>query len=183
MNNMNFMNDKRVLVLSGEINEKSAEDIIAKLNIWNIEDQISEDTYKDSVREPIMLLINSVGGDVYSSNAIIAAIEMSVSPVVTIAVGCAASAAFTILLAGHERYAHRFASVMYHDTSYYGYGKTEDHKRTLEHVEQLGKMYDSYVLERTSITQDKLDQVKKDLRDWYISTDDLVKYGIVSEVI
>ena len=56
-------------------------------------------------------------------------------------------------------------------------------KRTLEEWERLQNLYDEYVLKRTSLLKEKLDEVKEKCLDWYISAEEAKKLGIVDELL
>jgi ATP-dependent protease ClpP protease subunit len=45
------------------------------------------------------------------------------------------------------------------------------------------KQYDIILLLKSSISQKQLDDVKKSRRDWYITAEEALKYGIVDEII
>lgn len=177
------MNKKKVyrnLVLSGEINEESAQNIIQHIN------DINEDDHTlSSEREPICLKINSIGGSMYDGFAIIGAIESSITPVYTCGYGAIMSMALPILLSGHKRFAHQLTSFMYHEClSVFGdYEKVTTLKENLEETERLSDMYDDYILSKTSLTQKQLDKVKKGKYDWYFDTDDAIKYKIIDQII
>ena len=177
------MNKKKVyrnLVLSGEINEESAQNIIQHIN------DINEDDHTQSgEREPICLKINSIGGSMYDGFAIIGAIESSITPVYTCGYGAIMSMALPILLSGHKRFAHRLTSFMYHEClSVFGdYEKVTTLKENLEETERLSDMYDDYILSKTSFTKKQLDKVKKGKYDWYFDTDDALEYKVINQII
>ena len=177
------MNKKRVyrnLVLSGEISEESAQDIIQHIN------DINEDDNENSTgRKPIIIKINSLGGSMYDGFVIIGAIETSITPVYTHGYGAIMSMALPILLSGHKRFAHRLTSFMYHEClSVFGdYEKVTTLKENLEETERILDMYDDYILSKTSLTKKQLDKVKKGKYDWYFDADDALEYKIIDQII
>lgn len=177
------MNKKRVyrnLVLSGEISEESAQNVIQHIN------DINEDDHTQSgEREPICLKINSIGGSMYDGFAIIGAIESSITPVYTYGYGAIMSMALPILLSGHKRFAHRLTSFMYHECldTFGHYEKVSILKENLEETERVMEMYDDYILNKTSFTKKQLDKVKKGKYDWYFDTDDALKYKVIDQII
>lgn len=177
------MNKKRVyrnLVLSGEISEESAQNVIQHIN------DINEDDHTQSgEREPICLKINSIGGSMYDGFAIIGAIESSITPVYTYGYGAIMSMALPILLSGHKRFAHRLTSFMYHECldTFGHYEKVSILKENLEETERVMDMYDDYILNKTSFTKKQLDKVKKGKYDWYFDTDDALKYKVIDQII
>lgn len=180
------MNKKRVyrnLVLSGEISEESAQNIIQHINDINEDDNGNIIPIENRV--PIQLKINSLGGSMYDGFAIIGAIESSLTPVYTCGYGAIMSMALPILLSGHKRFAHRLTSFMYHECldTFGHYEKVSILKENLEETERVMDIYDDYILSKTSFTQKQLDKVKKGKYDWYFSIDDALKYKVIDQII
>lgn len=177
------MSEKRIyrnLVLSGEISEESAKDIIQHINDIN-----EDDNGPAEERIPIQLKINSIGGSMYDGFAIIGAIESSVTPVYTCGYGAIMSMALPILVSGHKRFAHRLTSFMYHeclDTFGY-YEKVSILKENLEEAERVMDMYDNYIFSKTSFTKKQLDKIKKGKYDWYFDVDEALEYKVIDQII
>lgn len=78
-------------------------------------------------REKIVVLINSYGGDLESTYATIAIMELSKTPIITVNMNCAYSAAGLLLLAGHKRYCMPRSQMLIHSGSASGIsGNYED---------------------------------------------------------
>ena len=176
------MNKKRVyrnLVLSGEISEESAQDIIQHINDIN-----EDDNENPTGRKPIIIKINSLGGSMYDGFAIIGAIETSITPVYTHGYGAIMSMALPILLSGHKRFSHRLTSFMYHEClDSVPYDKMSIIKENIEETDRLMDMYDDYLISRTTLTQKQLNKVKNKKTDWYFGSDEALSYNIINEVI
>lgn len=80
---------------------------------WNIEDAGK----KPEERAPIWIYIMSPGGEVDIMWALVDAIKLSATPVYTVNVGTASSAAALIFIAGHQRFMTPNAKVMIHEGS------------------------------------------------------------------
>ena len=176
------MNKKRVyrnLVLSGEISEESAKEIIQHIN------DINEDDSGKEERSPIQLKINSIGGSMYDGFAIIGAIESSETPVYTYGYGAIMSMALPILVSGVKRFAHPLTTFMYHECldTFGHYEKVSVLKENLEETERVMEMYDDYILSKTSFTKKQLDKVKKGKFDWYFDINEAIKYKVIDQVI
>ena len=161
----------------GEISSESVNDIIQL--IYEIND---EDIGKTQV-EPIRLIINSFGGEVYSGLALIDTIDNSLTPVYTICHGSAMSMALIIYSAGHNRYASKNATFMYHEAAYPIEGKVAHHKQELKEVERVDKICDNYLLSKTSFTQKQFNDVKKTQGEWYFNVETAQEYGLVNEIL
>jgi len=161
----------------GEISSESVNDIIQL--IYEIND---EDIGKTQV-EPIRLIINSFGGEIYSGLALVDTIDNSSIPVYTICHGSAMSMALIIYAAGHQRYASKNATFMYHEAAYPIEGKVVHHKQELKEVERIDKICDGYLLSKTSFTQKQFNDVKKTQGEWYFDVEAAQKYGLVNEIL
>jgi ATP-dependent Clp protease protease subunit len=176
------MNKKRVyrnLVLSGEISEESAQNIIQHIS------DINEDDFGKEERLPIQLKINSIGGSMYDGFAIIGAIESSETPVYTYGYGAIMSMALPILVSGVKRFAHPLTTFMYHECldTFGHYEKVSILKENLDETERVMEMYDDYILSKTSFTKKQLDKVKKGKFDWYFDINDALKYKVIDQII
>ena len=176
------MNKKRVyrnLVLSGEISEESAKEIIQHIS------DINEDDFGKEERFPIQLKINSIGGSMYDGFAIIGAIESSETPVYTYGYGAIMSMALPILVSGVKRFAHPLTTFMYHECldTFGHYEKVSILKENLEETERVMEMYDDHILNKTSFTKKQLDKVKKGKFDWYFDINEAIKYKVIDQVI
>ena len=163
--------DKKTLFLSDDVDNES----IGKLT-WSILQQIREDNKRQ-------LYINSYGGSVYDMWGLIDVILNSKTPIYTYCTGYAMSAAFKIFLAGHKRYCYKHSTFMYHQMSCWRSGKYQDLVEDREEMDWLNKKNEEYVIDRTNLTKDDIDEIREKKKDFYIHSDKAVKYGIVDEVL
>lgn len=175
--------EKRLYFLSDDIDNAS----IGKLS-WNILHQIEEDDKndekeKDYKRDPIKLYINSCGGDVRDAWGLIDIILNSKTPVYTYCTGYAMSAALNIFLAGHKRYCYRHSSFMYHQMYCRREGTYQNLVEDRTEMDELNRMSEEYVLERTKFTRQDIDDIRNKKMDLYFHADEAIKYGVVNEVI
>jgi len=167
----------RVIAL-GDIESEIVNEVIEL--IYEIND---EDAKKTQV-EPIKLIVNSSGGDVYHGFALVDLISNSRTPIHTICHGMAMSAALIVYAAGHKRFASQRATFMYHEVSWgASQEKLQYHSQELKEGERLWKMYDDYLLSRTKFTEKQLVDVKKTRGEWYMDAKTAMKYGLVHEII
>jgi ATP-dependent Clp protease protease subunit len=165
----------RIITL-GEIDSESVNDIIQL--IYEIND---EDVKKTTV-EPIRLIINSFGGEMYSGLALIDVIESSQTPIYTICHGSAMSMALIIYAAGHHRLASKNVTFMYHEAAYPVEGKVVHHRQELQEVERVDNICDEYLLSKTKFTRKILRGVKDRQKEWYFDVELAHKYGLVNEI-
>lgn len=175
--------DSKIIVISNEITSELTEMVIDRIATINREDENIEANIKEYIREPIELYINSNGGSMHDGFAIVGAIEMSVTPIVTIVVGQAMSMALAIAMAGHKRYAHRLSTFMYHQISYEQRGTLLEHIRSKEQIERWQKMYDDYILSRSRISKVKLKETQNEINEWFITSEEALNLGIIDSLI
>lgn len=164
---------ERIIFLAGPIDDHTANIIIAQLLFLE-----SEDAKKD-----IHFYINSPGGSVTSTMAIVDTMNHIRPDVSTYCVGMAASGAAIILSAGKKskRFILPNAEVMIHQPLGGVEGQATDIAITAEHIlktrDNLNKML-------AKNTGKPLSQIEKDVeRDFFMDADSAKKYGIIDEII
>ncbi len=164
--------EDRIIFLSGEINEVSANIIISEL------------LYLDSKsNEDIYLYINSPGGQVTSGLAIYDTMNYIKSDVKTICVGLAASMAAFLLSSGSrgKRCALANAEVMIHQPLGGMQGQASDMKIACEHILKIKEKLNKILAKNT---KQKLEQIIIDTdRDNYMSAKEAKNYGLIDEII
>lgn len=146
-------------------------------------DNKKDEEQKDYKREPIKLYIHSYGGEVYDMWGLIDIIKDSKTPIYTYCTSYAMSAGFKIFLAGHKRFCTKHATFMYHQMSCRRSGKYQDLVEDREEIDFLNKQNEDYVLERTKITRERIDEIRQKKKDVYIHAEEALKLGIVDEII
>lgn len=164
---------ERIIFLGGPIDDQVANIVIAQLLFLE-----SEDPKKD-----IKLYVNSPGGSVTSTLAMIDTMDHIAPDVSTICVGIAASGGALILGAGAKgkRLALPNSEIMIHQPLGGTEGQASDIEITARHIlktkDNLNKMLAQF-------TGQPLKQIEKDVdRDFYMSADEAKKYGIIDQVV
>jgi ATP-dependent Clp protease protease subunit len=169
----------RVITL-GEINDDNVNEVIGI--IYEINEEDSKNTTKAA--QPIQLVLNSQGGDVYQGFGLVDCIELSKTPVHVTVLGQAMSMALPILLSGHHRSMSQRSTLMYHEISWEtGREKLGYHKQEAKEGDRLQRMYDEIVVSKTSVTEKKLKEVRDRNQEWYITAEEALKLGFVDEIL
>ena len=165
--------EDRIIFLGEEVNEQTANVVVAQLlHLAN------EDPNKD-----IQLYINSPGGAVYDGLAIYDTMKFIKPDVQTIGIGLQASMGAFLLSSGTKgkRMMLPNARVMIHQPSSGTQGKVTDQEITLREALEVKERLAIIMAENVG---QKVDKVKADMeRDFWMSAEEAVKYGIVDEVI
>ena len=179
-NSKRSSNKQGRIVTLGEItNENVCEAIEAIYEINN------EDKNKDAdKREPIKLILNSPGGEVYDGIGIVDVIENSTTPIHIYVHGQAQSMGFAIATCGHYRYASKRATFMYHEIAWgTAQEKLTYHEQEVVEGKRLWKVYDDVVVANTNIPLKKLQQIRKEHKEWYLTAEEALEWGIVDEIL
>ena len=144
--------------------------------------------YYDSVGDDqITIFINSVGGDVAALYNIYDVMQMIKSPISTICIGKAYSAAAVILAAGTPglRLAFKNSNIMIHGVQCVFPTMNEtDIKSSQNYFEFLTKTNDSVLKMLSSHTGQKIDKVKIDSkRDLFMDSKEALSYGMIDKII
>ena len=165
--------EDRIIFLGEGVNEQTANVVVAQLlHLAN------EDPDKD-----IQLYINSPGGSVYDGLAIYDTMQYIKPDVQTIGIGLQASMGAFLLSAGAKgkRFVLPNARVMIHQPSSGTQGKVTDQEISLREALEIKEKLATIMSENTG---QKLDKIKADMeRDFWMSAEAAVKYGLAHEVI
>jgi len=159
-------------------NEDNAVDEIIKSIL-----EINDDDKGTASPRPIHLYINSYGGDVYPFLGLIDVIIASKTPVYTYTLGAAMSSALLVVLAGHKRFAYKHSTFMYHQVSTGEWGTTKHLEEDLVESKRLQKILDNIILEKTKITKRQLTSIYNNKKDWYMSSEDALRYQIIDQIL
>lgn len=164
---------ERIIMLSGEVNDDSANLIVAQLLFLE-----SEDPDKD-----IYIYINSPGGSITAGNAIYDTMQYIKCDVSTICIGMAASMGAFLLSSGTKgkRFALPNAEVMIHQPLGGFQGQATDFEI---HAKRILKMKETLNRILSENTGKPLETIKADVeRDNFMSAEEAKAYGLVDEVI
>lgn len=132
-------------------------------------------------RQPIKIFITSPGGNLDETLAFVGLIGISKTPVWTVDAGWAYSAAGLILMAGHKRFALPNTECLIHSGSGHLGGSYEQATEQMKNYKALVDNMRDFILSKTKIDQ-KLFK-KQSAKDWYINTEEMLKYGIVDNIV
>jgi ATP-dependent Clp protease protease subunit len=164
---------ERIVFLGTPIDDNVGNLIMAQL--LHLE---SEDPEKD-----INLYINSPGGDITSLFAIYDTMQYIKPAVSTIVMGQAASAAAVLVLAGTrgKRYALPHSRILLHQPHGGAEGQAVDIEIQAKEITRYRKLLEELIALHTG---QPLEKVAKDTdRDFILTADEAVEYGVVDEVI
>lgn len=164
---------ERIIFLGSEINDVTANLIVAQLLFLE-----AEDPDKD-----IQIYINSPGGSVSAGFAIYDTMQYIKPDVSTICMGLAASMGAFLLAAGTKgkRFALPNSDIMIHQPLGGAKGQAEDIRIQAEKIIEIRERINKILADRTG---QPLEKVARDTdRDYYLTAEEAKEYGIIDEVI
>ena len=163
----------RIIFLGSPIDDGIANTVIAQLLFLE-----NQDPEKD-----IKLYVNSPGGSVTAGMAVYDTMQYIKPDVSTICIGMAASMASVLLASGEKgkRFCLPNSEVMIHQVM----GGTEGQASDIKiHAEHILKMKDKLNLLLSKHTGQELKKIEKDAdRDYFMSAEEAVAYGLADKVI
>lgn len=164
--------EDRIIMLSGEIDDATANTIVAQLIYLE-----GKDPNKD-----ISLYINSPGGSVTAGLAIYDTMNYVKCDVSTICIGLAASMGAFLLSSGKKgkRFALPNSEIMIHQPLGGAQGQASDIKIQADHILKIKDKLNKILAQNTS---KPIEQVEKDTdRDNYLSAEEALEYGLIDKI-
>ncbi len=164
---------ERIIFLGEDVNEHTANLVVA---------QLLHLAYEDPTKD-ISLYINSPGGNVYDGLAIYDTMQFIKPDVATYGIGLQASMGAFLLSSGAKgkRFVLPNSRIMIHQPSSGTQGKITDQEITLREGIYLKKRLNEILAKNTG---QKLAKIEKDVdRDFWMSAEEAVKYGLTDKVV
>lgn len=185
------------IYLRGDVDEDMWANLVDKLNEIKAADKEIDETNIgtlslfgidcQAIHPSINIYLQTYGGNVYDMLSIYDEIKrIQTEYVVNIyCVGKVMSAGTIIMLAVdfEHRYAYTNTTFMYHSISGFSVGKIKDIEENAEEQKRLHKLMWNIYKENTKIPIEKLDELYKCKKDWYITSKEAIKYKIINKII
>ncbi len=164
---------ERIIFLGSDIDDNVANVVMAQMLHLD-----ADDPEKD-----IQLYINSPGGVVTAALAIYDTMQFIKSPVSSICIGQAASAAAVLLLSGEKgkRYSLPHSRVLLHQPSGGVQGTSMDVEIQTKEMVRMRKILNEIIASHTGQSVKKIE--KDTERDFILNAEEAKAYGIIDEVI
>jgi ATP-dependent Clp protease protease subunit len=162
----------RILWVAGPVNDNMSTIVQAQLMYLDSADTL-----------PITMHIDSPGGSVKSGLSMVDVMQYIKSDIATINTGMAASMGSVLLGAGTKgkRSSLRFSKTMLHQTSGGAGGNIQDARINFQEWEKVNKILFQLLGEFCGKPADVVE--KDSTRDFWLSAEEAVAYGIIDEVI
>lgn len=167
--------EQRKIIISNVVNQKLAEKVIKSL------------LYLDGMdsTKPILVIINSPGGDVFSGFAILDIMKAIKSPVITLVAGFAASMGSIIMLGAKKgkRYATENSKILIHQPLIAGVfeGRATEIEIQAEEIQETKERIINLYVEETGQSKEK---IAADVEmDYWMTAEKAKEYGLIDKII
>jgi ATP-dependent Clp protease protease subunit len=164
---------ERIIFVGTPIDDQVANVVVAQLLYLSREDADRE----------ISMYINSPGGQIYAGLAIFDTMRMIPNKISTVAVGVTASFGTVLLAAGTkgQRYALPHATIHMHQPLGGAQGQASDIEIQAKEILRLKERLNEIMAESTG---QKIEVIQRDTeRDFFMSSQQAVEYGLVDKVL
>ena len=163
---------ERIILLNGEINDDTANSIVAQLLFLDSENN-----------DDISIYINSPGGSITSGMAIYDTMNIIKSDVSTICIGISASMAAFLLSSGKKgkRYILPNAEVIIHQPLGGAQGQATEIKIAAERILKLKDKINKILSKNTNQSLEKIQNDTE--RDYFLDAEEAKQYGIIDKII
>lgn len=167
--------EQRKIIISSSINQKVAERVIKSLFFLDAIDS----------KKPILVIINSPGGDVFSGFAIFDIMRAISSPVITLVAGFAASMGSIVMLGAKKgkRFATENSKILIHQPLIAGVfeGRATEIEIQAKEIQETKERIIKLYVEETGQPREK---IAADIEmDYWMTAEQAVNYGLIDKIV
>ena len=167
---------KRTIVLNAEIDESILETVVLPLK--DFEEQESD--------KPVTLILNTPGGSVADGLMLCNIIDNYEKPLEIIVPSYACSMGTIVLCSGNKnpnvtKKAYPFSFALFHSGQTYVGGESTSVEDVMNFNKGVDNKIRDYIITNTNITEELYDAHHR--KQWYISAEEMLKYGLIDEII
>ena len=166
----------RTVLLNQEIDECFYETVVLPLLRFE----------EDNIQDKVTLILNTAGGSVADGLTLCNVIDNYKKPLEIIVPSYACSMGTIILCAGNKnpnvtKKCYPFSFGLFHSGSTYVAGESTSVDDVIEFNKDIDSRIKQYIIENTNITEEEY--MAHHRKQWYISSEFMLKYGLVDEII
>lgn len=140
----------------------------------------------DGTNEPIKIIISTPGGSVYDGIVLCDVIDKLKCPTEVVVITYAYSMGSLILMAGYNnpnvtKKCYKHSTALIHGGSLYFEGNASNVRDQFRFNEEFEAKIKEYMLSHSKITEEEYEKFNK--KEWYMTSEDMLKYRLVDEVI
>lgn len=167
---------KRTIILNSEIDENILENVVLPL----------KDFEEDSSYDTVKLILNTPGGSVADGLMLCNIIDNYTKPLEIIVPSYSCSMGTIILCSGNKnpnviKRCYPFTFGLFHSGQTFVGGEATSVKDTVDFNEDVDNRIRQYIIANTNISEELYE--KHHRKQWYITAEDMLKYGLIDEII
>lgn len=185
---------EKVLTFFGEIKSSSVETVIKEIARINRSDREYTRQCTQWARDngltptsvsltPIQLYLSTSGGGCYDGISLHDVIEGSKTPFEVVCTGKIMSMGIIVALGARVRKGYRNTTFMIHQVSGATLGALRDMEDSVAEASRLNAVLFRIIRSQTKVTQEQLDEVLQQKKDWFLTADEALELGILTEII
>ena len=185
---------EKVLTFFGEFKSSNVESAIKEIVKINISDQEYLKQCRQWAMEngqdpspaklsPIEFYLSTYGGACYDGLALHDVLESSSTPVEVICTGKIMSMGVIVALGAKVRKAYRNTTFMIHQVSGITFGTLREMEDTVAEASRINEILFSIIKSKTKVTEDQLNEVLQQKKDWFMTAEEAVQLGILTELL
>lgn len=185
------------IYIKGDVDEDMWQTLVDKINEIKSADREIDETNvgtlslfgidAQAIHPSINIYLSTYGGNIHDMFAIYDEIKNLTNEyeVNIYCVGKIMSAGTIIMLAVdlEHRFAYANTTFMYHTLSGCAFSKMKEMEENVEEFKRLHKLMWNIYKENTEIPSEKLDEIYKCKKDWFITSKEAIKYKIINKII
>ena len=185
------------IYMKGDVDEEMWNSLVDKINEIKAADKEIDETNigtlslfgieAQAIHPSINIYLCTYGGYIHDMFAIYDEIKnLTKEYIVNIyCVGKIMSAGTVIMLAVplENRFSYANTTFMYHTLSGCTYGKMKEMEEIVEESKRLHKLMWNIIKENTKIPEEKLEEIYKCKKDWYINAEQAKKYKVINKIL
>ena len=169
------LQDRRI-VFNDEVDDRIVESVMLPLLEMD----------NDGSGKPITIVLNTCGGSLFDGMPLCDIIDNLKTPTTILVTGHAYSMGGYFLMAGYSnpnvtKKCFKHSTALLHGGYSYMEGTSSSVKDTFKFTERFEQRLRDYTLSHSKITEDEYERMER--YEWYMDSDDMLKYGLVDEVI
>ena len=158
----------------------SDQDYLKKCRQWAIENGQDPSPAKLT---PIEFFLSTYGGACYDGMALHDVIESSKTPVEVICTGKIMSMGVIVALGASVRKAYRNTTFMIHQVSGLSFGTLREMEDTVAEASRINDILFNIIKSKTKVTEDQLNEVLQKKKDWFLTAEEALDLGILTELL
>ena len=167
---------ERRIVFNDEVDDRIVESVMLPLMEMD----------NDGSGKPITIVLNTNGGSLYDGMPLCDIIDNLKTPTTILVTGHAYSMGGYFLMAGYNnpnvvKKCFKHSTALIHGGSSVLEGNSSSVKDTFKFTEHFEERIHDYVISHSKITEEEYERMER--YEWYMDSDDMLKHGLVDEVI